>query len=80
LIDAQRARALVVRKLHDEARPRFHRRAYFERCADRIRNMQRSPMVRDLDPLRRQFRAFEICHGFFKIFFRVNPQADALAD
>ena len=80
MVDALRAGALVVLELHDQARPRLHAGAEFERRPDRILDVERAPLMRHVDIGGRQLGALEILLGGREVILGIDAQADALAD
>ena len=70
---------LVLLEIDDQPRLRRHAGAEFERHADRIGHVQRAPLMRPLDPFRRQPGLVEIGLGLFQILLGEAAHADALA-
>src|SRR5215813_13813562 len=78
MIDPLRHRAMVVLERDDEARLHLHGRAELDRRAACVRGMQGAPLVRDLDPFRRQAGFVEKGLGLLQILFAEDAHAHAL--
>src|SRR6516164_9946232 len=78
MIDPLRHRAVVVLERDDEARLDLHGRAELDRRAACVGDMQGAPLVRDLDPCRRQAGFVEKRLGLLQILVAEDAHADAL--
>src|SRR5262249_3313948 len=78
MIDPLRHRAVVVLERDHEARLELHGCAELDRRAACVRDMQGAPLVRDLDPCRRQAGFVEKRLGLLQILFAEDAHAHAL--
>ena len=78
VIEPLRHRTAVLREGDEEARLHLHGGAKFDRRAACVRDMQRSALMRDVDPFRRQSGLVEKCLRFLQILLAEDAHADAL--
>src|SRR5205807_266839 len=78
MIEPLRHGAMMMLEGDDEAGLEIHGRAELDRRPAGVRDMQRAPLMRDIDPIRRQAGALEKRLGLLQILLGEHAHADTL--